>query len=81
MKKHDTYTEFACFVRNYTPEPFTLAVQFGTLENQPKISGQDLTMIRDRNRVRLCAPIDKTIPQESRQVVGQPLSPGKPELM
>jgi hypothetical protein len=81
VQKRSKHTEFACFTRNLTPEPFILNVLYNTIEGQPKISGQDLITIRDRNRARFCRPLDNAITKESGQEAGNPLTSTKPELL
>src|SRR5512143_707296 len=52
MRKHRDHTEFACFVRNLTPQPIRLTVPFGEMERREKINVQDAAALLDRNRRR-----------------------------
>ena len=36
LRKHDKYTEFGCFIKNYTPTAVRLSIPFGVIENAPK---------------------------------------------
>jgi hypothetical protein len=55
MRKHQGYTEFACFIRNVTPHPIPLSVPFGQMESRPRMSDVELGELLGRNRQRYCA--------------------------
>ena len=59
MKKYDTYSEFACYVRNFTPSPVPLTVPFGVMEKEPTLSASALEAILAQNRARYCATLTK----------------------
>ncbi len=40
MHKHQGSTDFACFIRNVTPQPVALTVPFGQMEGRPRIEGR-----------------------------------------
>jgi hypothetical protein len=53
MRKHTKSTDFACFIRNVTPQAIALTVPFGQMEGRPRMStGQQQEMIR-QNRGRV----------------------------
>jgi hypothetical protein len=56
MKRHQDYTEFACFVRNYTPRAVKVSVPFGVMEVLPKASEEDYQSLLEENRERYCEP-------------------------
>jgi hypothetical protein len=55
MRKYDSHSEFACFVRNLTPHPIPLTVPFGAMEKEPTLSASALEAILAQNRARYCA--------------------------
>jgi len=55
-KKRQETTEFACFVKNVTPQPLTITVPLGLVERLPRIDDDDYEILIDRNRERYCAP-------------------------
>jgi hypothetical protein len=65
MKKYDSHSEFACFVRNFTPNPVPLPVHFGVMEKEPTLSASALETILAQNRARYCATLTKHTKTES----------------
>src|SRR4051812_43578108 len=55
MRKRDTYTEFACYIRNVTPRPVRLPIPFGQMEAWPRMSDAELAFLLAQNRQRYCA--------------------------
>jgi hypothetical protein len=55
MRKRSDHTEFACFIRNFTPRPVRLAVPFGQMEARPQMGEAELEELLARNRARFCA--------------------------
>jgi hypothetical protein len=55
MRKRQTHTEFACFIRNVTPCPVKLSVPFGQMESQPRMSEAELQQLLQHNSRRYCA--------------------------
>jgi hypothetical protein len=55
MRKQTDQTEFACFVRNHTPQPIRLTVPLGEMERRPKLTGAQYTAIIELNRQRYSA--------------------------
>src|SRR3954453_17165229 len=55
MRKHQKATDFACFIRNVTPQPVQLTVPFGQMEGQPRMSTEELQAVIDQNRHRYAA--------------------------
>ena len=52
MRKHRDRTEFACFVRNHTPQPIRLTVPLGEMERRPKLTDPQYAGLIERNRER-----------------------------
>jgi hypothetical protein len=55
MRKHRDRTEFACFVRNHTPQPIRLTVPLGEMERRPKLTDAQYAVLIERNRERYSA--------------------------
>jgi hypothetical protein len=55
MRKQTNRTEFACFVRNHTPESIRLTVPLGEMERQPKFTDIEYEALINRNRQRYSA--------------------------
>jgi hypothetical protein len=53
MRKHTKSTDFACFIRNVTPQAIALTVPFGQMEGRPRISEQQRQEIIRQNRSRV----------------------------
>ena len=58
MRKHSSYTEFACMVKNYTQRPLRLEVSFGQLEDRPTNTKEGVEYLKARNRARYCGNIE-----------------------
>ena len=83
MRKHDSETQFACFVRNLTERPIPLSIPFGTLEGQPKLSAQAIQALRARNRSRYSVVADETeaptlVVQQQYPTEEEPAQPATP---
>ncbi len=54
-------THFACYLRNVTPTALSLAVPFGTMEQEPIMSDEAYRKLLQTNRARVsdCAPADR----------------------
>jgi hypothetical protein len=50
MRKQTDRTEFACFVRNHTPQPIRLTVPLGEMERRPKLTDAQYAALIERNR-------------------------------
>lgn len=59
-KRQDT-TEFACFVKNLTPQPLTITVPLGFLERLPKMDEDEHEALRERNREWYCAAWEESV--------------------
>jgi hypothetical protein len=57
MRKSRERTEFACFVRNFTPQAVQVSVPLGYLERQPRLEAESVATLIDTNRSLYCAPI------------------------
>jgi hypothetical protein len=49
------WTQFACYVRNFTDRAVSLTVPFYTLENMPKMTDEEHAELLERNRERVAA--------------------------
>ena len=52
MRKRDKITDFACYVRNFTPSAVRLTVPFGSLEAAPKMTREAHRKLIAQNRTR-----------------------------
>jgi Type IV secretion-system coupling protein DNA-binding domain len=55
MRKHQRATDFACFIRNVTPQPVQLTVPFGQMEGRARMSQEQLLALLTQNRQRYAA--------------------------
>jgi Type IV secretion-system coupling protein DNA-binding domain len=55
MRKHQKATDFACFIRNVTPQAIALTVPFGQMEGRPRMSEGQLQRLLEQNRHRYAA--------------------------
>ena len=53
MHKHQGSTDFACFIRNVTPQPVALTVPFGQMEGRPRMSEDEYEALLAVNRRRV----------------------------
>jgi hypothetical protein len=60
MRKYNTHSDFACFVRNLTERPIPLSVPLGAMEREPTLTSSALEAIKAHNRARYCATTDNT---------------------
>jgi len=80
MRKGQSQTEFACFVRNLTSQPIALTVPFGQMEARPKMTQEAATALLAGNRQRFCsaqsgaedAPALQTTSKTARLGLGAP---------
>jgi len=54
MRKHEHSTEFACYVRNFTPSAIRLSIPFGTMERADRMTDDEHAQLIAGNRQRLC---------------------------
>jgi hypothetical protein len=50
MQKNKDYTEFACYVKNYTAKALTVSIPLGFVESQPRITASEYAELQERNR-------------------------------
>jgi hypothetical protein len=87
MRKYNTHSDFACFVRNLTERPIPLSVPLGAMEREPTLTPQALEAIKAQNRERYCAVTDnQTLPDATLkpEVAGrgeETLTPPEPEML
>ena len=53
MRKHTASTDFACFIRNVTPQPVALRVPLGQMERLPRMTDRELENLLTQNRKRM----------------------------
>jgi len=56
QKKRAKYTEFACYVRNYTAKALSVRIPLGYVESLPQLERSELSLLLDENRERYSAP-------------------------
>lgn len=54
MRKREHHTEFACYVRNVTEQRVRLAVPFGTMQSQTKLTAAAYERLLELNRAKHC---------------------------
>lgn len=59
MRRRDDRTEFAAWVKHWTPSAVRLSVPLGFLERQPTLSEESLDALVASNRQRLCTTLDE----------------------
>jgi hypothetical protein len=80
IRKYADRTEFACNVRNHTPNPISLSVPFGSMERQPKITAERAAFMLEHNRARYCASHEAGVTLAvERKLEAHPIE--KPELL
>ncbi len=67
------WTQFACYVRNFTDQAVSLNVPFYRLENMPEMRDAEHAALLERNRARVAAP---PIPASPKTIPAPP--PGAP---
>ena len=55
MRKRKDHTDFACFVKNETPQAICTSIPLGFVENMPTLADANQQTLLDRNRARYCA--------------------------
>lgn len=65
MYKRATKTEFACFVKNYTPMGIRLSVPLGRMESMPTIDPIDYDILIEQNRKRYAEPLSNAARTET----------------
>jgi hypothetical protein len=63
MRKGRDFTQFACLVRNHTSRPIPLTAQFGLMEKEEKLTGEELERVLEQNRRRYGAKGERVRPQ------------------
>jgi hypothetical protein len=80
MRKHAAATDFACFIRNVTPQPVALTVPFGQMEGLPRMTDRELEHLLSQNRQRVAeARVETATPSEF-PVSPQPSNTEKVEI-
>lgn len=59
MKRRGGRTEFAAWIKNWTPGAVRLSVPLGFLERQPTITEEQLDEVVARNRLRYCGTLEE----------------------
>lgn len=56
MRKHRDRTEFACWIKNVTPQAVAISVPLGSVEALPQLAEEDVEVLVARSRERYCIP-------------------------
>jgi hypothetical protein len=75
QKKERTYTEFACYVKNYTSRALSVRIPFGYVESLPELSHEEHQNLIERNRLQYSAPPMLPKPAQPAPPPEQPRSP------
>lgn len=59
VRKYDTRTEFACWVKHVTPQAIRITVPLGSVEKLPVISDADYQALITKNRSRYCTTLEE----------------------
>jgi hypothetical protein len=78
MRKHAKSTDFACFIRNVTPQPVALTVPFGQMEGKPRMSESERQAVLLQNRSRVAAGAAPKLAEASRPVTPMEREPPAP---
>jgi hypothetical protein len=65
MTKLKDQTQFAAFVRNYTPRAIRLTMPFGTVESRERMSEESFALLREASRRRVSAAYGDPPPQDT----------------
>jgi len=60
MRKHTKSTDFACFIRNVTPQAIALTVPFGQMEGRPRMAEGERQALLTQNRKRVAGLVTST---------------------
>ncbi|MGO8866412.1 MAG: hypothetical protein ACLQME_07930 [Alphaproteobacteria bacterium] len=66
------FTQFACYVRNYTDSAVSLTVPFYALEGMPKMNDEELAALLERNRARVSQTASPPATPEAPTVIPAP---------
>jgi hypothetical protein len=61
MRKQDTDTRFALYVKDQTPQAIEFSIPLGTLEKRPQMSAAAYEDLLAENRTRISAPADREL--------------------
>lgn len=61
MRKRKDRTEFACWIRNLTPQAIRVEVPLGEVEKLPTLAEADYAVLVAANRSRYCAPASEAV--------------------
>lgn len=61
MRKRKDATDFACYVRHFTPQALRVTVSLGRIEELPAMSWQEHQVLLQRNRERHCVPMEEAV--------------------
>ena len=74
MRKHATASDFACFIRNVTPQLVQLTVPFGQMKSQPRMTDRELEHLLSQNRQRVAQARPETAGATLREAAAAPQS-------
>jgi hypothetical protein len=87
MRKHGNATEFACWIKNTTPQAIRIDVPFGVVSCRPALDQAAYSSLIAANRARYCAPAMEADRAEARPATKTPppskasFELGRPELL
>ena len=62
MRKQDSATEFACYIRNVTPSAVKLRIPLGSAEGEPTMTEREYDRVVARSRAMVSEPLATTAP-------------------
>ena len=65
MRKRESATEFACYIRNVTPAAVKLSIPLGSAEAEPTMSDDEYERALARSRAMVAEPLTTTAPPTS----------------
>lgn len=74
------WTQFACYVRNFTDRAVSLTIPFFTLENMPRMSDAEHAALVERNRTRVSAPVSATLDGQASASTNEPDLTSEPNV-
>src|SRR4051812_8084975 len=78
MRKQARTTEFACWIKNTTPQAIKLDVPLGVVNSMPMIDQGSYSALIGVNRARYCAPAAAAHDTDSPPVAAQAATPSTP---
>ena len=74
LHKRATTTEFACYVRNFTPAAISLTVPLGSAEREPRMTEDAYAALRERIRRQVASPLSEVDALIAAALPGAPMA-------